>query len=138
MPRVASGNAVALREKALAIGGKTSKLAAVLSKLNFGKKSRKSQKAITRSLSDLISVCNQKLKVKTLTRATRSPFALSASWTELKVKRCLQNYRSKLKLCRFVRRHLLRAFPSSFRIDSSNFGPQKVKQRAVRFAPPPS
>jgi hypothetical protein len=105
----------------------------IISKLPFGKKGRKSKKAIADALSDLVVVCNQKVKVKTLTLALQSPFALSCSWTEGKLKRALKSRRKLLKTMAFCRRHLMRVYPGMFRLDSSNFGPQKVWNAGVQM-----
>lgn len=107
--------------------------ATIISKLPFGKKGRKSKKAIADDLSELVVICNQKVKVKTLTHAMQSPFALSCSWTEGKLKRVLKSRRKLVKTMTFCRRHLMRVYPGMFRLDSSNFGPQKVWNTGVQM-----
>ena len=104
-----------------------------ISKLPFGKKDRKSKKAIDQQLSHLVMISNQKVKVKTLNIALRSPFVFSCSWSENKMKRALASKKVLLKTMAFCQRHLMRVYPAYYRLDSSNFGPQKVWNAGVQM-----
>ena len=105
----------------------------IISKLPFGKKARKSKKAIDQRLSRLVMISNQKVKVKTLNVALRSPFVFSCSWGEGKMKRALASRKVLMKTMAFCQRHLMRVYPAYYRLDSSNFGPQKVWNAGVQM-----
>ena len=78
-------------------------------------------------------ISNQKVKVKTLSVALQSPFVFSCSWGEGKLKRALNSKKVLLKTMAFCSRHIMRVYPAYYRLDSSNFGPQKVWNVGVQM-----
>ena len=52
---------------------------------------------------------------------------------ENKMKRALASKKVLLKTMAFCQRHLMRVYPAYYRLDSSNFGPQKVWNAGVQM-----
>ena len=93
--------------------------------ISFIKKQRKGVKATAKDLAALVYIKNMKVKNKTIEKFTLSKVPISCSWNEGKLKRALKDPKGKEKVRNYTGKQIMRVYPAYWRIDSSNFGPQR-------------
>ena len=96
-----------------------------LRQVPFVKRQRKGVKATAEELARLVYIKNMKVKNKTIDKFAASDVPISCSWDEGKLKRTLKDERGRFRVRLYTGKQIMRVYPAYWRIDSSNFGPQR-------------
>ena len=96
-----------------------------LRQMPFVKRQRKGVKATAEELARLVYIKNMKVKNKTIDKFAASDVPISCSWDEGKLKRTLKDERGRFRVRLYTGKQIMRVYPAYWRIDSSNFGPQR-------------